>query len=106
MPARTRSIIKVAFEFGDGADDDHQGAAQRSSCIDLLSERDELDVEPVEFICAHSAPCSLLRGCCGRALATRASAGAGACKQCACLPNRLRKNSVGCLVELSPSEGP
>ena len=29
---------QVAFEFGDGADDDHDGAAQRAAGVDLLAE--------------------------------------------------------------------
>ena len=34
---------QVAFELGDGADDDHHGAAQRSAGVDVLAEADELD---------------------------------------------------------------
>ena len=41
---------QVAFEFGDGADDDHDGAAQRAAGVDLLAEADELDVEPVQLV--------------------------------------------------------
>ena len=38
---------QVAFQFRDGADDDHYGAAQWSAGIDLFAEADELDVEPI-----------------------------------------------------------
>src|SRR6516162_5110123 len=41
---------KVAFEFRDRSDDDHDGAAQRAARVDLLAEADELDVEPVQFV--------------------------------------------------------
>ena len=41
---------QVAFQFGDGADDDHDGAAQRAAGVDLFAERDELDVEPVQLV--------------------------------------------------------
>ena len=41
---------QVAFEFGDRPDDDHDGAAQRAAGVDLFTEADELDVEPVQFI--------------------------------------------------------
>ncbi len=41
---------QVAFQFRDGADDDDDGAAQWTAGVDLLTERDELDVEPVQFI--------------------------------------------------------
>jgi hypothetical protein len=34
----------------DRADDDHDGPAQRASGVDILSEADELDVKPVQFI--------------------------------------------------------
>ena len=34
---------QVAFEFGDGADDDDDGPAQRAAGVDLLAEADELD---------------------------------------------------------------
>lgn len=35
---------QVAFEFGDGADDHNDGAAQGTARVDLLAEADELDV--------------------------------------------------------------
>jgi hypothetical protein len=41
---------QVAFELGDGADDHDDGAAQGTARVDLLTEADELDVEPVELI--------------------------------------------------------
>jgi len=41
---------KVAFQLGDGADDDDQGATQRPAGVDVLPERDELDPEPVELV--------------------------------------------------------
>jgi len=41
---------QVAFEFGDRADDHHDGAAQRAARVDLLAEAHELDVEPAQFI--------------------------------------------------------
>ena len=41
---------KVAFQLGDGADDDDDGAAQRAAGIDVLSEADELDAQVVQFV--------------------------------------------------------
>lgn len=41
---------EVAFEFGDGADDDNDRSAERPSGVDLLAEADELDVHPVQFV--------------------------------------------------------
>ena len=41
---------QVAFEFGDGADDDHDGPAQRAASVDLFAKRNELDVQPVQLI--------------------------------------------------------
>ena len=41
---------QVAFEFGDSADDDHNGPAQRAAGVELFSEADVLDVEPVELV--------------------------------------------------------
>ena len=41
---------QVAFEFGDGPDDDHDGATQRAAGVDLLAEADELDIQPVQFV--------------------------------------------------------
>ena len=49
MPAHSLDD-QVTFEFGDGADDDHDGPAQRAGSVDLLAEADELDVEPVELV--------------------------------------------------------
>ena len=34
---------QVAFQFGDGADDDHDGPAQRAAGIDIFPEADVLD---------------------------------------------------------------
>ena len=41
---------QVAFEFRDGPDDDHDGAAQRAAGVDLFAETDELDVQAVERV--------------------------------------------------------
>src|SRR5580704_3850715 len=41
---------QVALEFGDGPDDDHNGPAQGTSSVDLFTEADELDVQPVQFV--------------------------------------------------------
>ena len=41
---------KVALEFGDRADDDDDGPAQRSAGVDIFPERDELDLEPGQLI--------------------------------------------------------
>ena len=41
---------KGAFQFGDGADDDHHGPAKGSTGIDVLSEADELYIFVVEFV--------------------------------------------------------
>jgi hypothetical protein len=41
---------QVAFEFGDGADDDDDGAAKRATGVDLFAEADELDLQPVELV--------------------------------------------------------
>ncbi len=41
---------QVALQFGDRADDHHDGAAQRAARVDLLAEADELDVEPVQLV--------------------------------------------------------
>ena len=41
---------QVAFEFGDGADDDYDGAAQRTAGVDLLPERDVLDAYPIQLV--------------------------------------------------------
>ena len=41
---------QVAFELGDGSDDDHDGTAQRPAGVDVLAEADELDAEMVQFI--------------------------------------------------------
>jgi hypothetical protein len=32
------------FQLRDGTDDDHDGAAERSTCIELFPEADELDL--------------------------------------------------------------
>ena len=41
---------KVAFEFGDGADDDDHGTAQRPAGVEILPEAEELNVQMVEFV--------------------------------------------------------
>ena len=41
---------QVSFQLRNRADDDHDGAAQRTAGVDLLAEADELDVEPVQFV--------------------------------------------------------
>jgi len=41
---------KVALQFGDGADDDDQGAAQRAAAVDVLAEGDELDLEMIQLV--------------------------------------------------------
>ena len=41
---------QVAFEFGDGADDDDDGAAKRATGVDLFAKADELDLQPVELV--------------------------------------------------------
>jgi hypothetical protein len=38
---------KVAFELGNGADDDDDGAAQRTAGVDVFPEADKLDVQMV-----------------------------------------------------------
>jgi hypothetical protein len=38
---------QAAFEFGDGADDDDDGPAQRAAGVDVFPERDVLDIQPV-----------------------------------------------------------
>jgi hypothetical protein len=41
---------QATFQFGDRADDDHDGPAQRAAGVDLFAEADELDLQSVEFI--------------------------------------------------------
>ena len=41
---------QVAFEFGDGAYDDHDGTAQRAAGVDISLEADLLDLKPAEFV--------------------------------------------------------
>jgi len=41
---------QVPLQLGDGADDHDDGAAERPAGVDVLAERDELDVEMVELI--------------------------------------------------------
>jgi len=41
---------QVTFEFSNDTDDHDDGTAQRSSCVDLLAERDELDSESVQLV--------------------------------------------------------
>jgi hypothetical protein len=41
---------KVAFEFGDGADNDDHGPAKGYTGVNVLSEADELYIFVVEFV--------------------------------------------------------
>src|ERR1035437_4711969 len=41
---------QATLQLSDGADDDHHRPAQRPARVDLLSEADELDFQPVELI--------------------------------------------------------
>ena len=41
---------QAALQFGHDADDDDDGAAERTAGVDLLAEADELDAEPVHFV--------------------------------------------------------
>jgi len=41
---------QVAFEFGDGADDDDERPAERTAGVDVLAEANELDLQMGEFI--------------------------------------------------------
>ena len=41
---------QAAFQLRDGSDDDDNGSAQGTTGIDLFSEADELDVEPVQLV--------------------------------------------------------
>ena len=41
---------EASLEFGDRADDYNDGAPQRTARVDILPERDVLDVEPVQFV--------------------------------------------------------
>ena len=41
---------QVTFELGDGPDDHDDGPAQRTAGVDIFPERNELDVEPVQFV--------------------------------------------------------
>ena len=41
---------EIALEFGDGTDNDDHCPAERSAGVDILPERDELDVEVVQLI--------------------------------------------------------
>ena len=41
---------EVALQLSDGADDDHDGPAQRTAGVDLFAETDELDAYPVQVI--------------------------------------------------------
>jgi len=38
MPARTRSMMRFALQFSDGADDNHDGPAQRTAGVDLFAK--------------------------------------------------------------------
>ena len=41
---------EVALKLSDGADDDHDGPAQRATSVDLFAETDELDAYPVQVV--------------------------------------------------------
>jgi hypothetical protein len=41
---------QVTFEFGDGADDDYDGAAQRAAGIDVFPKRDVLDPYSIQLV--------------------------------------------------------
>src|ERR1035437_9024752 len=41
---------QVAFQFGDGADDDHDGPTQWAAGIDILPEADVLDLETISLV--------------------------------------------------------
>ncbi len=41
---------QVAFQFSDGADDDHDGPAQRATGVDIFLEADLLDLKPAELV--------------------------------------------------------
>ena len=45
---------QVALEFSDRPDDDHNGPAQGPSGVDLFTEADELDIEPVQLVGKHA----------------------------------------------------
>ena len=42
--------MRLAFELGDGADDDDDGPAQRAAGVDIFPEADELDSDPVQLV--------------------------------------------------------
>ena len=50
MPARTRSMIRIAFQLGDTADDHRDRAAKRARGINIFSEADELHIQVGEFV--------------------------------------------------------
>ncbi len=41
---------KVAFQLGNGADDDDHGASQRATGVDVFAKGNEADVEMIELI--------------------------------------------------------
>ena len=41
---------EVALQFSDGADDNHDGPAQRTAGVDLFAKTDELDAYPVQVV--------------------------------------------------------
>ena len=41
---------QIAFQFGNGADDDDDGPAQRATGVDILPEADVFDPQVIEFI--------------------------------------------------------
>ena len=41
---------QISFQFSDRSDDHYDGSPQRAAGIDLLTEAEELDVQPVEII--------------------------------------------------------
>src|SRR5438270_13010584 len=41
---------QVAFQFGDGSDNDDHGAAQWAARVDLFAAADKLDIQVIEFV--------------------------------------------------------
>ena len=57
---------QVAFEFCDGADDDHDGPAQRAGCVDFFPEADVLDSNAVLVVFAWVRMLTIGNGLGGR----------------------------------------
>ena len=57
---------QAAFEFGDGADDDHDGPAQRAGCVDFFPEADVLDSNAVLVVFAWVRMLTIGNGLGGR----------------------------------------